>query len=578
MSSDFIQNGRPDPDNEEEVLDALVADAKDYFGEDLNDDQLAAVRLLYRPAAKRFAQTQEDLALVVNSAQIDYAEGQALDLLAALIGVTRDQADPATGRVTFSRDSKATTDYIAPSGTRVQTDSTDPIEFETTETGEIPLLDDMEEDLSEYDSSDKSPFSLQSSTVLEGSQTLKIDATDGAEIHQDGNLTEKGQTLEYLTRVESNTVTIFEFGIVDDSNRYQVVVDHSTDRVALEVVDAGTNSTVDEDTSAGVPSAEKIDVEIKWRHDGDFVVSFRDSSDTEFAELNGHDETHDSGGFGFKSGDANGSKYFDFAAGTEVTVDVEAVEDGANGNVGARTITVLPDPPAGINSVTNLKATDGGTEVEDDDTFRDRAKQELGEGSAASAKSLVDAVSPLQGVTSVNLERIDNDSDGEYEGFELIVSGGDTDEIAQKIFDKMAAGDTSHGGINGTAESSTVDVGNGQTETIEFSRPTEVKIYIDADIDATDEYEGNESVQDRIIEYIGGTLNSGNTVTGLESGEDVIIGEVEYAIRSATGVHDVTNLEIGTSSSPTGTSNVSISSNEVAIADATDGTVDVQKV
>jgi hypothetical protein len=46
-------------------------------------------------------------------------------------------------------------------------------------------------------------------------------------------------------------------------------------------------------------------------------------------------------------------------------------------------------------------------------------------------------------------------------------------------------------------------------------------------------------------------------------------------VLNVDGVEDVTNLEIDTSSSPTGTSDISIADDSNATADATDGTIDV---
>jgi hypothetical protein len=41
------------------------------------------------------------------------------------------------------------------------------------------------------------------------------------------------------------------------------------------------------------------------------------------------------------------------------------------------------------------------------------------------------------------------------------------------------------------------------------------------------------------------------------------------------GVHDITNLEVDTDSTPTATSNISITDSEVATADATDSSLDI---
>ncbi len=52
--------------------------------------------------------------------------------------------------------------------------------------------------------------------------------------------------------------------------------------------------------------------------------------------------------------------------GGTVTVDIEAVEAGASGNVAAGTITMLAQPVAGVTAVTNMAATSGGVDTEDD--------------------------------------------------------------------------------------------------------------------------------------------------------------------------------------------------------------------
>lgn len=400
-----ITDGTFDEDTVEDILDAMTADAMEYFGEDLNDDQLAVIRLFYRPIAERLAEAQGDIGLVLESAQIDNASGDALDLLTALIGIVRDPATQATGEVAFSRDSAANTDYTIPSGTFVQTDAREPIVFETTET-----------------------------------------------------------------------------------------------------------------------------------------VTLSNSS-------------------------------------TSVTAGIEAIDAGVDGNVGSNTITVMPDPPVGVQSVTNSAATIGGSEEESDDELRERAKEELAEGSRASAPALVNAVKSLDGVTSVtifinngNLSQIPGTTN---DGFELVVAGGNDGEIAQAIRDTMAAGDTSHSGYSGSGASANADIGNGQTINVGFTRPTQVDIYVDMSLEVTDEFASEDAVRDSIVGYVGGLYASGQEVTGLGVGEDVLYGEVEYFIRDVEGVYDVTSLDIDTSSSPSGTSDITISSSEVATADATDSSITV---
>lgn len=125
--------GRYVSDEELAILDALMADAKAEFGDDLNDGDTAVIRLFYLPVARRLAEAQDNIGLILDSAQIEHAEGKALDLLTALIGVPRETADRADGNVDISLDSADSVDHNVPKGTLVSTNSTNPVTFETTE-------------------------------------------------------------------------------------------------------------------------------------------------------------------------------------------------------------------------------------------------------------------------------------------------------------------------------------------------------------------------------------------------------------------------------------------------------------
>lgn len=396
------------PDTGETILDAMMADAKEYFGSDLNDDQLAIIRQFYTPVADRLAEAQEDVGLVLSSVQIDNASEESLDLLTGLIGVRRQDARKATGTVTFSRITPSGTDYTIPAGTVVQTESNDPVQFVTTSSATLPNGD------------------------------VSVDAP------------------------------------------------------------------------------------------------------------------------------------------------VEAVEGGVEGNVGANTLTVMPDPPAGIEEATNTSETSGGTERETDDELRERAKSELAEGTSATAAALITGAKALDGVKSVSIFINDTNEDNTGSGglpdhsFELVVEGGNDNEIAQMIAETKAAGDTSYAGAFGNSVSVTATLPNGQDYEIDFSRPITVPIYVDIDMDVTEEYEGDDAVRDSIVSYLGGLFTTGNEADGqLSVGDDVIYGEVEYAIRDVQGVYDINSLEIDTVDPPTGTTNITIDDNETATSDATDGSITI---
>lgn len=411
-----FSGGEYHPDTAEDILNVMVEDAKAYWGEDLKDDELAIVRVFYEPVAELLAAVQRDIGTVLQSTQIDNAEGTQLDLLTALIGVTREPATGATGTVTFSRNSTAGTDYPIPEGTVVQTNSNSPTRYRTTE----------------------------SATLLSGTTEI-----------------------------------------------------------------------------ANVP--------------------------------------------------------------------IESVMEGVEVNTSSNTLVVMPDAPAGIDSVTNPSKTIGGADEEPDDELRKRAKDELANGSRASAPALINAVKQVPDVKSVSIFLNDTSTDETSNGglpdhaFELVVSGGDNAAVAQAIRDTKAAGDTSYAGVNGgSTVSASTDLGNGQKEPLEFSRPSEIPIYVDADIDITSDYAGDSEVQDRIVEYIGGLYASGNEENGeLQVGDDLVFGEIRYAIRDVKGVHDINSLYVSkesnldTNGDPVGTSNITIQDSEIAMANATDASLDI---
>lgn len=404
-----IEEGHFVPDNVNDILDAMLADAREQFGDDLNDGQLSIIRTFYAPIAERLAEAQEDIGLVLSSAQIDNANGQALDFLTALIGVRRRDASFSYGEIVFSRSSPASTDYVIPRGTVIQTDNRfDPIRFKTKQT---------------------------------------------------------------------------------------------------EVLQSGE---------------------------------------------------------------------------TEIAIPIEAEEAGVRSNLGSNTLVIVPKPPSGIEEATNPDQTIGGAERETDDELRERAKQELADGAKATAAALVAGAKAVDGVASVTIFTNDTNVDETDQGglpdhsFELVVEGGEPEDIGQVILETKAAGDTSYSGAYGTTVNTTGTLSNGQSFDIQFSRPTLVQIYVDMDISVNEEYEGDDAVRDSIVTYLGGLLSTGNKTAGqLNVGQEVLMGEIKYAIRSVRGVYDIQDLKVGITSPPTGDSNINIEPSENATADATDGSIEI---
>ncbi len=391
-----LDSGEYVSDTEEEILDALLIDAKEYLGEDLDDSEESRIRAFYRPVARLVSDTQRDVGLVLEATQIDNATGTSLDLLTALIGVQRIDATKSIGTVTFSRDEPSgSVDYPIPKGTVVQTPGSTPVRFETVE----------------------------SATLLAGE--------------------------------------------------------------------------------------------------------------------------------------------------TEIEVEVESEETGAENNIGQKTLTRIQSPPSGIQNVINYASTFGGTDREPDEEFRERAKGELADGTGATMRAILSAIDLVPGVQNLTIFPNNDETDlGDRPGFELIVQGGNEATIGQEILDTKAAGDETYGGNFGTAVEVEGELPNGQIQEVTFSRPQAVSIYVDTEFSITDEYQGDDYVKDSITNYIGGVLSTGNTTNGDISVDDnVLYGEIEYAIRDSPGIYDIDHLYIGTSENPTGEDNISIGQTSVAETD-----------
>lgn len=260
---------------------------------------------------------------------------------------------------------------------------------------------------------------------------------------------------------------------------------------------------------------------------------------------------------------------------TSVTVPIEATDGGIEGNVAANTITSFVSKPPGVESVNNPSPTDGGVDSETDDELRERAKTQLAEGSGATAASLVSEVENIdEDIRSVSIEINDTSTDNTGSGglpdhsFELIVECPSElyDEVARAILENKAAGDNAYSGVYGTEITRDVELPNGQVKTVGFSTPAEQDIYVNLEVEVTPAFGGEEEIINNIAEYIGGFYSSGEPVTGdLRAGDDVLFGEVEYAIRSTEEVYDVNSLEVGKSDGTTNQSNILIADTDIAV-------------
>lgn len=131
-----------------------------------------------------------------------------------------------------------------------------------------------------------------------------------------------------------------------------------------------------------------------------------------------------------------------------------------------------------------------------------------------------------------------------------VVLDGDSDEIAQKIFEEVCAGTPTDGDI-------TIPVidSQGISHDISFSRPGDVNIYIEVNITVDSDFPvgGAVSIRDALVAYGG----------DLEIGQDVVYSRLFTPINSVPG-HQVDSLYVDIVDPPAGTANITIAVDEIA--------------
>jgi uncharacterized phage protein gp47/JayE len=253
----------------------------------------------------------------------------------------------------------------------------------------------------------------------------------------------------------------------------------------------------------------------------------------------------------------------DQAGGFGADVAATAVDHGTLA-APAGSCTVIETPTAGVERVFNPDVADLGSFAETEAAFRLRRALSLQRPGTAPLNSIRTAVSLVAGVDAVAaFENATDEEDGEGRpphSVELVVSGGDDEDIARAIFDSKAGGIESFG----TEEVSFTD-DFGQNRTVHFSRPEEVEIYMEVDVvpntdpNESDVYpvDGDDLVKDAILAF---------AAANQPVGRDVITVRYFIPVNQVPGVNGIT-IRVGTAPSPGGSANVVITSRQIAVFD-----------
>lgn len=252
----------------------------------------------------------------------------------------------------------------------------------------------------------------------------------------------------------------------------------------------------------------------------------------------------------------------------QATVSMSS-EDTGPVSAPAETLTEIETPITGWDRTLNIEDADLGLEEETDAEFKNRRIQELGRAGAATLEALRADMLNVEDVTAAIV--FENNSDTtDSEGrpphsVDIVVQNGDEDDIAQAIFDSIAAGIGMVGDISKSVEDS-----QGFFHTVRFSRPSDVDIYIEIDLTTDVEtfpVDGEDQVKAALVEY----------GADLGMGEDIIVfgsDPITSSFADVPGILDY-SFRIGKTASPTLDDNVSIAAREIADIDTSRITVTV---
>lgn len=219
------------------------------------------------------------------------------------------------------------------------------------------------------------------------------------------------------------------------------------------------------------------------------------------------------------------------------------------------TLNIIRTPVIGWDSVTNILAATEGRLTETDEELRLRFANTKFDKSTNILDALYSALNNIEGVENAAVYENDTnltDSNGlPPHSVSAIVLGGDDDTIAETIWENKPYGIQTYG-------NTTVNIidSQGFTRPINFKRPTPIFIYVDLHITADPSFpaDGVDQIKGEIIQY----AKDNFTVGG-----DVVYSRLYTPINEVSG-HQIDSLKIGTSPSPTGTSNIAIAYDQIS--------------
>jgi uncharacterized phage protein gp47/JayE len=217
----------------------------------------------------------------------------------------------------------------------------------------------------------------------------------------------------------------------------------------------------------------------------------------------------------------------------EGTATVDAVFTAVDDGVVVATaddLTVIQTETLGVLGVINLEDAVAGALVESDPNYRVRQVEELAGAGASTAAAIRADILELDDVVQCHVfMNLTDTTDGDGvppHAVEVLVQGGDDQEIIDVLGEHVAAGIVTHGNTSGTYTDE-----EGTTSTIEFSRPDQILVYNRITLTkVASTYAGDTAARDAVAAYGDAEQEIGKDVIPTSVGASVLPVRVDGVV------------------------------------------------
>ncbi len=250
--------------------------------------------------------------------------------------------------------------------------------------------------------------------------------------------------------------------------------------------------------------------------------------------------------------------------GTVQTIATAVVSGPISAATGAINI-IQQGGTAGWTGITNTAAATLGAVLETDSALRARAIASLALPSQTRLAGTTAAIASLPGVTRLNcVENFTGATDANgnpAHSITCVVEGGVQLQIATAIYNNKTIGCLT----NGTISTSVQDPVTGVLANISYDTPTYVQIYVSLVINAFTGYSSTvkAAIQTAIVNYLNSLQIGANvTYSALYGAALSVMSQFNASLTNP--LFSITTLHSGTSPSPSGTSDIVLTFNEVS--------------